>query len=223
MRWLVFILCLEILLFVGCTHSKVTASDVTEDCKVNESIQNARSAELLQIVKEDQADRSGPVEAIDWKVINPRDIGRRIRVAAIFAQGCFKKASDYASAALVFQHGNSPDHFYQTFIWANEAVKLGDESQRWLMAAGIDRYLVRIGHKQLFGTQFTRPAGGKWCLQPVEPSFPKSLRLEYVKTTLKEEISHVLTAIEPNQSPQETKVCEPALKASPEGTVPGFW
>ena len=84
---------------------------------------------------------------MDWSKVTPRDLARRIKVASIFAEGCFKSAADYASAAMVFQHGTAADHFYQTFIWANKAVQLGDESQRWLTAAGLDRYLVALGQK----------------------------------------------------------------------------
>lgn len=36
----------------------------------------------------------------------------------------------YASAATVYQHGTTADHYYQAFVWANDAVKLGDTSQR---------------------------------------------------------------------------------------------
>jgi hypothetical protein len=212
----------------GCAHPGVTTQ--METCELNPSLQNEKSAELLKIAQEDQADRSGPVDSIDWNKVNPRDILRRVRVAEIFAKGCFKNASDYASAALVFQHGNTADHYYQAFLWANEAVKQGDESQRSLTAAALDRYLVKIGQKQLFGTQFSKGpaelskgAAGRWCIQLTEPSFPESRRIEYIKLSLKEYIPRVLKGIGSTQSPHETKDCDLPLKASPKGTVPGFW
>jgi hypothetical protein len=212
----------------GCAH--IAAATQMETCESNLTLQKEKTAELIRIVQEDQADRSGPYGSINWSKVNLRDLSRRIQVATIFAEGCFKIASDYASAAMVFQHGTTPDHFYQTFHWANQAVKLGDESQRWLTGAGLDRYLAKIGHKQLLGTQFSkdpnelsRGSDGKWCLQPVEPTFPETLRIEYIKRNLKDNIAHVLKEIGSNQSPEEIKDCNPALKSSPKGTVPGFW
>ena len=221
--------------FNGCASAQsgsapTEAATQPETCEFSPRLQSEKSAELLRIVQEDQADRAGPVDSIDWSKIAPRDLARRIKVASIFAKGCFKSAADYASAAMVFQHGAAADHFYQTFIWANKAVQLGDESQRWLTAAGIDRYLVKIGQKQLFGTQFSKDpteiskgTAGRWCLQPVEPSFPESRRIEYIKINLKDNTAHVLKGIGATQTVEETKLCEPALKASPRGTVPGFW
>jgi len=211
----------------GCVHA---STQLTVGCELNPSLQNERSAELLKIVQEDQADRSGSYDSIDWSKVDPRDLARRTRVAAIFAEGCFKIASDYASAAMVYQHGKTADHYYQAFIWANAAVRLGDESQRWLTAAALDRYLVKIGQKQLFGTQLSKNstelakgASGRWCLQPVEPSFPEAMRIEYIKRNLKDNTANVLKGIGSSQTQQETKKCEPALKPSPKGTVPGFW
>ena len=221
--------------FSGCAFAQsgsalAEAATQSETCEFSPRLQSEKSAELLRIAREDQADREGPVDSIDWNKVMPRDLARRIKVASIFAEGCFKSAADYASAAIVFQHGTAADHFYQTFIWANKAVQLGDESQRWLTAAGIDRYLVKIGQKQLFGTQFSKDpteiakgAAGKWCLQPVEPSFPEPRRIEFIKRNLKDNTAHVLKGIGASQTVEETKDCEPALKASPRGTVPGFW
>jgi len=207
-------------LFVSCAHS---TSKLAQSCESNTSLQNEKSAELVKIAQEDQADRSGPYDLVDWNKVNPRDVQRRVKVAGIFAKGCFKNASDYASAAMVFQHGTNADHYYQAFIWANEAVKLGDDSQRWLTAAGLDRYLVKKGHKQLFGTQFSKDVAGRWCIQSVESSFPESRRIEYIKRNLKDSIAHTLKGIGGKQSSQAIRDCDPALKASPNGTVPGFW
>lgn len=115
------------LFLVGCAHAQVAVQPV--GCEANRDLQKKRSAELIKIAEEDQSDRAGSYESVDWNKVNPRDLERRIQVAKIFAEGCFKIASDYASAATVYQHGKTPDHYYQAFVWANEAVKLGDQSQ----------------------------------------------------------------------------------------------
>ena len=210
----------SVLALASCAHA---SNPLAEGCDDNPAVQKERSAELVKIEQEDQADRSGPYDSIDFSKVNPRDLRRRIRVAAIFAEGCFTTASDYKSAALVFQHGTTADHFYQAFLWANQALKRGDESQRWLTAAGLDRYLVKIGQKQLFGTQFSKDSAGRWCIQPVESTFPESRRKEYTKKTLGDIIAATLKGIGAAQDPKQVRDCEPALRSSPAGAVPGFW
>jgi hypothetical protein len=183
--------------------------------------QKVRAQELQEIVARDQADRTEPV---DWNQVQPRDEQNRKRVGEIFGEGCFKTAEDYAAAALVYQHGNFPDHFFQTFLWAKRAVELGDQKQRWLMAAGIDRYLVKSGFKQLFATQvFKGSSDPCWCLEPVEATFPDKLRIEYGKKSLKEALAWVKSLNESHPSCQPAKFCQKNFKNSPAGTVAGFW
>ena len=153
-----------------------------------------------------------------------RDVVRRQRIGEIFGEGCFSKAEDYAAAALVYQHGDVPDHFYQTFLWSKRAVELGDENQKRMMALGIDRYLVNIGQKQLFGSQATLPDFKPetcWCLQKIEQSFPDKRRKEIAGKSLSEAF---LWLKELNQGKTcQSLECAAELKPSPKGTVPGFW
>src|SRR5271166_5154268 len=85
--------------FSGCAHA---SPQMGEGCDSNAKLQTEKSIELLKIVKEDQADRAVPYDSIEWSKVNPRDLHRRVLVAQIFAEGCLKTASDYASAALIF-------------------------------------------------------------------------------------------------------------------------
>lgn len=192
-------------------------------CEGDPALQKEKSKELARLETEDQADRAGPFEKINWSLVNPRDLRRRVAVAQLFAEGCLATAADYANAAMIYQHGNTPDHYYQAFLWAHEAVLLGDERSRWLTAAGIDRYLVKTGHQQLFGTQFSQDQSGRWCMQPVANQFPESRRMEYVKRSLSESITSFLKGVKSNLTLKDVKYCEPALKPTPTGTVPGFW
>lgn len=102
-------------------------------------------------------------------------------------------------------------------------MKLGETSQLWWTAAALDRYLVKIGQKQLFGTQLSRSNSEKWCLQPVEPTFPEALRIKYVKLSVKDQIARTLKGVRSTQSPEDVKNCGPSLSPSPKGSVPGFW
>lgn len=202
----------------SCVHSQISS-----DCEFDAAKQKEKSKELLQLVKDDQSDRDQPYDSIDWHLVSANDLSRRKKVAEIFAEGCFKVASDYASSAMIFQHSNTADHFYQAFVWANRAVGLGDKTQLWLTAASLDRYLVEIKHKQLFGTQFSKNEHDQWCIQQVEPSFPEGRRLEFLKKSLKDNISHVLRGLGVTTNSDAIKDCRPSLQPTPKGTVPGFW
>lgn len=201
------------------------ATSSSVGCTQDPDKQKLRSEELQAIVKADQDDREGPVSSIDWSEVQPRDEQRRKRIGEIFGEGCFKSAADYAAAALVYQHGNVPDHFFQTFLWAKKAVELGDSSKNSLMALGIDRYLVNIGHKQLFGTQFSSsdPKTNLWCIEPVEKTFPDSRRIEYLKMNLRDSIAVFLKFYKSGQTPEDVQDCDHILKPSAAGIVPGFW
>ena len=202
------------------------APDGNMSCTDDKALQEKRSLELLAIVSADQKDRlnwegKSPEEYLK---ISKRDKQRRMRVGEIFGEGCFRKAADFASAALVYQHGNVPEHFFQTFLWAKRAVELGDQSQKRLMALGIDRYLVNIGQKQLFGSQASKPdlnPKSCYCLQQVEGSFPESLRQEYLGRSLKDQWLWLKDMNQGNTCPSQE--CPATLKASPAGSIPGFW
>ncbi|MGH8537891.1 MAG: hypothetical protein ACREXM_15890 [Gammaproteobacteria bacterium] len=93
-----------------------------------------------------------------------------------------------------------------------------------MMALGIDRYLVNMGQKQLFGSQAAKPdfkPDTCWCLQKVEDSFPDKLRKEYTGKTLTEAFDWLKELNEGKTCPNTE--CSADLKPPPKGTVPGFW
>lgn len=182
--------------------------------------------ELQKVVDADQEDRK------DWFHLTPeqmaevaaRDLTRRKRVGEIYGEGCFSLAKDYAAAALVYQHSDFPDHYFQTFLWSKQAVGLGDLKQKWTMAAGIDRYLTHTGRKQLFATQAIKASGTDcWCLEQVEESFPDDKRLEYSGKTIEGQLRWVASLNLEKPKCQKEGVCKEPLKGAPKGTVPGFW
>lgn len=211
----------------GCATTNLASSaPAYQYCQADPVRLEARSEELSRIAQADQNDRK------NWEQKGPRDLqeiakrdeGRRMRVGQIYGEGCFSKSSDYAAAALVYQHGNVPDHFYQTFVWAKRAVELGDPGQKRMMALGIDRYLVNVGRKQLFGSQATKSdfkSDSCWCLQQVEKSFPDHKRKEQAGKNLTEAFDWLKELNSGTTCPNLE--CEQPLKPSPEGTVPGLW
>ena len=146
----------------------------TRDYYCSKDKYNEIQKELAEISQKDQADRISP---------NPKmtanDTKRRVRVSAIAAEACLKDKDDYFTAAVVFQHGSLPEHYMQAIIYANKSAALGHPVGMALREAAIDRYLMSLGHKQIFGSQVASPAIYKAvesekdmvaCLWPVEDS-----------------------------------------------------
>ena len=217
------ILLISLLLFAsGCATA--AANHSPQSCLTNPALQKHESERLQTLAKEDQADRQGDINNLDWNKIIPRDIQRRIDVAEIFARGCLVSAADYGAAATVYQHGDTADHAYQTFLWSKRGVDLGDSTQKWWMAAGLDRYLVRIGQKQIFATQFSKPYPDPcWCLEQVEETFSDSRRIEFAKKNLSQALDYVKELNKNVPACGRASSCANPLKPSPAGTVPGFW
>lgn len=188
-------------------------------CSEDTAKHELRARELLKIHDEDQADRPNNQMKPGAQF---RDRKRRQRVGEIFGEGCIKTPADYAAAAMVFQHGDQPEQFFQTFMWSKRAVELGEPKQKGLMAMGLDRYLVNSGQKQLFASQATKPLKGCWCLQAVEPTFPEAMRVEYTGRTIEKMVEWVATLNAGTTCPPAGQ-CDSPLKPSPQGTVPGFW
>jgi hypothetical protein len=129
----------------------------------------ADSAELKQIYEADQQDREAPVGGVDWKAVGPRDAARRKRVRDLIDQAAVRTGKDYERAAMVFQHGDTPEDILFAHVLAVTALGKGNTAARWLAAASLDRYLHRLGKPQIFGTQFTNQDVGSqqgWTMEP---------------------------------------------------------
>lgn len=127
--------------------------------------------ELQALYEADQSDRRQ--QPIDWGVVAPRDAQRRARVLVLATQGHLKTADDHYHAAMVMQHGETPEDFERAMQWSRQAWRLDadHESARWLSAAAEDRWLHSQGKPQIWGTQFRRPGGeGPWTQEPFDRS-----------------------------------------------------
>jgi hypothetical protein len=143
--------------------------------------QKTLNPELVRLYEEDQGDRNvGSYEKIDWTKVTPRDEARRKRVDEIIAAGGAKAADDYYHAAMVYQHGNSPDEIQRAHDLAVKAAELDPkhDAARWLAAAAEDRKLMYEKKPQKWGTQF-RKVDGKWVLWQVDPSITDEQRDEW--------------------------------------------
>lgn len=65
--------------------------------------------DLADLGIQDQSDRRPGAEPIDWSVVRRSDQDRRDRVLAMLRDGRVRSSNDFYSAALIFQHGETPD------------------------------------------------------------------------------------------------------------------
>lgn len=157
-----------------CTAS-VPAQTATQSPSNPSPIPLKNNSEMQKIFLDDQFDRGNnpyakpgdpqPL-ALDGKQVRANDDAREIRVHTLLDTGQISTATDYFRAALIFQHAGTSDGYLLAHILAEVAVAKGDVSALWLSAATLDRYLINIHQKQVFGTQFAaQPA-----LDPKSPN-----------------------------------------------------
>jgi hypothetical protein len=125
--------------------------------------------EMQRIFAADQADRKGAPN-IDWKAVGPRDAERRSATRNLLTRGALTTAEDYRAAAFVFQHGSEAGDYLLAHTLAMVAAGKGDKGSLWIASATLDRYLMKVGQPQIFGTQFSlsKTAGAAWSQEPYD-------------------------------------------------------
>ena len=110
---------------------------------------------LEEIFQEDQVDRDRVYESPDEVAkLRKRDAARRKTVSVMMELGEVKTKNDLYHTAVIFQHGESAQDFMNAHRLATMSGLLGHRTARWLVAASLDRYLMKIGRPQVYGTQF---------------------------------------------------------------------
>ena len=132
---------------------------------------------IHDLFTEDQAVRLA--DEIDWETVTKEDEARRIEVLGYLTEGKIMSARALVDASFIFQHGDCPAHYKLANTLADKAVQLGSADARWIYAATLDRYLLSIGKKQKFGTQYTSSDGCTYTLEPYDPTTTDEARAEY--------------------------------------------
>lgn len=127
----------------------------------------ASNAEMRAIFDADQADRRAP-PAVDWAAVGPRDEARRVRTRQLLDSGSLQSGDDFWHAAFVFQHGREPDDYLLAHTLAVIAAARGRPDATWIAAATLDRYLQRIGQRQIYGTQYSTMPGQPTTQDPYD-------------------------------------------------------
>jgi hypothetical protein len=124
------------------------------------------NTEMEAIFKEDQRVRT--VGKIDWEMVNKTDAERREQTRRLLAIGSLHTGKDFEEAAFVFQHGDSAGDYLLAHTLAMVAVSKGDATAVWIAAATLDRYLWKVGQKQMFGTQYSGDAKHEFTQEPYD-------------------------------------------------------
>jgi hypothetical protein len=113
--------------------------------------------ELGDLQLHDQADRRKGADALDGSVVRRNDHIRRQRVLTLLREGRVRSSNDFYSAAMVFQHGESPDDakLAHSLAVVSATMNPDNTSARWLAAAAWDRYMLRLKRPQWYGTQYS--------------------------------------------------------------------
>ncbi|MEZ4671366.1 MAG: hypothetical protein R3E39_25980 [Anaerolineae bacterium] len=144
---------------------------------------------------------------------------RRAYVEELLRSGQLQSADDYYHAAFIFQHGERLEHWAQAYLLARTAADMGHPKARYQAAAAHDRWLMRQGLPQKFGTNSVMDGDGwrvwdidsqttdeervRWDVPPLEHLLARGeeafggLRrsLLFTEPMLKLEVAHVKIGI----------------------------
>lgn len=123
--------------------------------------QTKDNAELQKMYSEDQNSRA--IANIDWTVLSKQDSLREIRVYKLIKEGKIITGKDYYNSAMIFQHGRDTLASSMAVKQMRKAIELDSTINKWLLAAAIDRDLMRRNKPQIYGTQYVKMGqNAKW-------------------------------------------------------------
>ncbi len=93
---------------------------------------------------------------------------RRARAAALLGAGAVRDADDFLHATFLFQHGERLEHWAMAHLLARTAADMGHPRAPYMVAASHDRWLMRQGLPQKYGTNSVDD-GGRARVWPYDP------------------------------------------------------
>ena len=136
------------------------------------------NAELQKMYDEDQSSRS--VSNIDWSILSKQDSLREIRVYELIKEGKITTGKDYYNSAMIFQHGRDTLASAMAVKQMRKAIELDSTINKWLLAAAIDRDLMRRDKPQIYGTQYVKMNGdAKWSRYKIDTTLISDQERKY--------------------------------------------
>lgn len=164
---------------------------ISINCKkpTHQSINIKNNQTLLDLYYQDQEDRQN--ENLSWKLISKRDSFRRNKVNLMLKNKEIKTALDYSNAAMIFQHGLDTISSFMAIKMMTKSISIDSTQNKWLLAAAIDRHLIRKNKPQIYGTQYIF-INDKWQLCKSDTTkITDKQRIEYGVETLLEQKNKV--------------------------------
>ena len=119
----------------------------------------AINMELSRLVAQDHEDRRGAQNSMSPSAgasdLADRDFSRRVAVLRMLTEGRIREPIDYENAALIFQHGVSPEEYRLAHALATIAAAIDPSRSgaRQLKRLSWDRFMLSIGRPQWYGSQ----------------------------------------------------------------------
>lgn len=159
-----------------------------KDSKVN----TVNNKELQQMYLEDQNDRES--DDIDWNIVSINDSIREKRAYALLDSGKVQTSLDYYNIAMIFQHGSDTIASGMAVKMMKKSIEFDSTANKWLLAAAIDRDLMRKQQPQIYGTQYIILGDDKiWELYKIDTTkITDAQRIEYGVETLSEQREKVI-------------------------------
>jgi hypothetical protein len=139
---------------------------------------------LRMFFEEDQNDRK--IRPNDKDFLQKRDEWRIKNVLILKKQNLITFAADKYRASMILYHGKTLEHHELAHELATEALEMGYEAARWMVAATQDKLLLSQGKEQKFGTQYKRNIQGEWELEPCDTFVTDKERATYDIPPLRE-------------------------------------
>src|SRR3954451_13798212 len=109
------------------------------------------TSRVHQLEIEDQSENPGNISPEEYY---RHGNARRVEIRKLLEEGKITSGEDFSDAALIFQHGQTPEEFLFAHVLALEALIRGGSAGKWIVAATLDRYLQAVNQPQVFGTQY---------------------------------------------------------------------
>lgn len=142
-----FLLIISILAFASCKMN-------IENTKIISEEQLIDNPEIIEIYKNDQADRQ--TMDIAWQIVSKNDSLREIRIYQLLDSNKIRTSNDYQNAAMIFQHGGDSTAYGMAVKFMRKSIELDSTANKWLLAAATDRYLLSKDEPQIYGTQYEK-------------------------------------------------------------------
>ena len=117
---------------------------------------------------------------------------REARVFELLNSNLVRTSLDYSNAAMIFQHGADTIASGMAVKMMTKAIALDTTIDKWLLAAAIDRDLMRRKQPQIYGTQYVRIKDEPWKLYDMDTTkISDEERIEYGVRTLSQQRERV--------------------------------